>query len=281
MLSFMFNILIELFNVVWAFLKLPVMFVAVSVWCILLVMLIFLILGYVEGRRLPRHRRRKIVNSSFLERIFVQLPRQLANDLFDRDPLEFPYKGCVIFTGRQGNGKTIALVEFCRRMHVEYPDCKVISNLDISFQDDSLDHWRKLIDYKNGPLGVVACIDETQNWFSSNQSRNFPPEMLQVITQNRKNRRIILGTAQNFYMLAKNIRSQCTEIRECCTFFGCVTVVRRRQPILDNDGNVVEFKKLGIYFFVHDKELRQSYDTYKVIESLSSSGFKDGADTLQ
>jgi len=143
-----------------------------------------------------------------------------------------------------------------------------------------LEHWSKLIDYKNGIYGVIAVLDETQNWFSSNQSKNFPPEMLQVITQNRKNRRVILGTAQNFYLLAKAIRSQTTEIRRCTTYFGALTLVRRFEPILDSEGNVQEFKKRGFYFYVHDEDLRNSYDTYHVIESLKESGFKDNVDNL-
>ena len=85
-------------------------------------------------------------------------------------------------------------------------------------------------------------MDELQNWFSSNDSKNFPPEMLGVITQNRKNRRIILGTSQNFYLLAKAIRSQATEVRRCSTFLGCLTIVRRAEPILDSEGNVAEWK---------------------------------------
>lgn len=32
-------------------------------------------------------------------------------------------------------------------------------------------------------------------------------------------------------------------------------------------------KSRGFYFFVHDEKLRESYDTYRVIESLSKSGF--------
>ena len=30
-----------------------------------------------------------------------------------------------------------------------------------------------------------------------------------------------------------------------------------------------------MYFFVHDKKLRDSYDTFKVIERLSKVGFQD------
>lgn len=99
--------------------------------------------------------------------------------------------------------------------------------------------------------------------------------MLEVITQNRKNRRIILGTAQNFYLLAKAIRSQATEVRRCATFLGALTIVRKYYPVLDSDGNVKEWKYRGMYFFVHDKKLRESYDTYKVIKSLRQSGFQE------
>ena len=118
-------------------------------------------------------------------------------------------------------------------------------------------------------------MDELQNWFGSNQSRNFPPEMLSVITQNRKNRRVILGTAQNFYLLAKAIRSQCTEIRQCTTFCGVLTVVVRREPICDESGDVKELKFRGMYFFVHSDRLRKSYDTWSIVNSLSKSGFKE------
>ena len=56
-----------------------------------------------------------------------------------------------------------------------------------------------------GVQGVICLIDEMQNWFSSNQSKNFPPEMLQVVTQNRKNRRVIMGS--DLVLLDTNINS--------------------------------------------------------------------------
>ena len=118
------------------------------------------------------------------------------------------------------------------------------------------------------------AIDEMQNWFSSNQSKDFPPEMLQVITQNRKNRRIILGTSQVFTRLSKPLREQVTEVRECHTFFGCITFVVRKEPILGAEGDVDSYKHRGMYFFVHDQDLRDSYDTYRVIDSLAKSGFQ-------
>ena len=174
-----------------------------------------------------------------------------------------------------GAGKTISMIEFAMRMQEEYPLAKCTSNLGYIYEDNKLKDWRMLMNYKNGKKGVIVIMDELQNWFSSNDSKNFPPEMLGVITQNRKNRRIILGTSQNFYLLAKAIRSQATEVRRCTTLLGCLTIVRRAEPILDSEGNVAEWKNRGMYFFVHNKKLRESYDTYKVIENLNKSGFKD------
>lgn len=174
-----------------------------------------------------------------------------------------------------GAGKTISMIEFARSMQKEYPRALCTTNLGYKYENTPLKDWRMLMNYKNDIFGVIVAIDELQNWFSSNDSKNFPPDMLTIITQNRKNRRIILGTSQNFYLLAKAIRSQATEVRRCSTLFGALTIVRRFEPILDSDGNVKEFKKLGWYFFVHDKELRESYDTYKVINRLSQVGFQE------
>lgn len=61
-------------------------------------------------------------------------------------------------------------------------------------------------------------------------------------------------------------------------FYGCVTIVRRAEPILDSEGQVVKWKARGIYFFVHNKKIRESYDTYKVIENLTRAGFKKEKD---
>ena len=174
----------------------------------------------------------------------------------------------------QWYGKTIAMAQQALAWRKEYPKAKCITNFALSGEDAKLNDWRLLVGYKNGIQGVIACIDEMQNWFSSNQSKNFPPELLEVITQNRKNRRVIMGTAQSFNRLAKPLREQATEVRKCYTFFGCLTCVHRVIPELDSNGDVVEWKHRGWYYFVHNKEIRESYDTWKVIEALRDSGFQ-------
>lgn len=257
------------------FLKYPLYFVLICILLILISCAFFYVKGLLKGKRVPKGNRRRLRKPGLLEKIFILMPKQYIEDLFTRPADFFPYQGMIIFEGRQGSGKTISMVRYMKDMQYEYPDALCTTNLAYTDENKPLKTWTMLIDYKNGYKGVIVAMDELQNWFSSNDSKNFPAEMLSVITQNRKNRRIILGTSQNFYLLAKAIRSQATEVRRCATYFGCLTVVRRLEPILDSEGDVVEWKKRGIYCFVHDKELRESYNTWKVIENLRKSGFKE------
>ena len=259
----------------WALAKYPLYLIGICFGLFVFLVMINIIIELLKGKRFKSGEHKRVKKHGIFRRIFIDCPHQFVLDMFDREPDFFKYQGLIIFEGRQGAGKTISMIEYAMRMQEEYPLAKCTSNLAYKYEDNKLKDWRMLMHYKNGKQGVIVIMDELQNWFSSNDSKHFPPEMLGVITQNRKNRRIILGTSQNFYLLAKAIRSQATEVRRCTTLLGCLTIVRRAEPILDSEGNVAEWKNRGMYFFVHNKKLREGYDTYKVIENLSKSGFKE------
>lgn len=269
------SIVLKVLEMFWFMVKWPVAAFAVLCTAFGLLCLVYGYIAHYNGSRLKKGQHDPPQKIPLWKNFFYYLPKQIIMDIYAHDPEFFRYQGCVIFTGRQGYGKTIAMAEQALRWRKEYPKAKCITNFALQGQDAVLDHWRLLVGYKNGIQGVIACIDEMQNWFSSNQSKNFPPEMLEVITQNRKNRRVIMGTAQSFNRLGKPIREQATEVRRCNTFFGCLTVVHRVIPVLDSNGEVTEWKHRGWYYFVHNKELRESYDTWKVIESLKDSGFQE------
>ena len=260
----------------WTLFKIPIFILAIGILILITSIAIqYIYLVKFKGYKIKKGTRQVVKKTNVLYQLFVAFPRRYAKDLLEREPDFFRYQGLHIFCGEQGSGKTIALVEFMMRMQKEYPSARTMSNFGYLKQDTELVDWRQLLDYKNGFKGVIVGIDELLNWFSSNESSNFPVEMLEVVTQNRKNRRVILGTSQVFTRLAKPLREQATLIYEPITLFGCLTIVRVRKPILDSSGDVVEKKSRGWYFFVHTDELRNAYDTYKVIERLSKSGFKD------
>ena len=180
-----------------------------------------------------------------------------------------------MFCGAQGQGKTLAETKYLMDMGVKYPDVKICTNYGYLNEDEQIDNWRKLVDYNNGQKGVICAVDEIQNWFSSAMSKSFPPRMMATVTQNRKNRRVIICSAHFFNNPSKPIRIHTTEVRDCRTFLGCFTVVRRSRPVFDASGDVIKFRRLGYYSFVHSEELYNAYDTYRVIQNLSAAGFKD------
>ena len=273
------KILLTILETFFTLLKLPLMIFGGMLLLLGLCCLIYGIRAYRSGARLKKGEHIRVPKPPLWKNLLYYLPKQMVADYFAHDPEFFRYQGCIVFTGRQGYGKTIAMAEQALRWRKEYPKAKCITNFALRDESAKLNDWRLLVGYKNGIQGVIACIDEMQNWFSSNQSKNFPPEMLEVITPNRKNRRVIMGTAQSFNRLAKPIREQATEVRKCYTFFGCLTFVHRVYPELDSNGDVDSWKHRGWYYFVHNAELRESYDTWKVIESLKESGFQEQRNT--
>lgn len=271
----MVDTFLKIFMVILNMFKWPLIIIFAIIGFFYISCMFWFIVKFFKGERVHRGSVKKIKKRSALMRILYDAPRQYVEDLYNMKPDFFRPQGLVVFTGRQGSGKTSAAMQYAIELLDTYPKAKCLSNTKFKYQNEQLNHWKQLINYKNAHKGVIVIMDELQNWFGSNQSRNFPPEMLGVITQNRKNRRIILGTSQNFYLLAKAIRSQCTEIRECTTLAGVMTIVIKREPILKEDGDVKELKFRGMYFFVHSPRLRNSYDTYAVVDALGKSGFQE------
>lgn len=264
-----------LLGMFWTLLKIPLFILAAMLALFgFLCAVQFVYLYRFKGLRLKKGKHYQIKKEGFFRRLFVDAPRRIVKDFFDRDPEFFRHQGLHVFCGEQGSGKTIALVEMMMRMQKEYPRAKCITNLGYAHEDEQLTDWRQLLTYNNGKKGVIVGIDEMQNWFSSGKN-TLPTEMLEVVTQNRKNRRIILATSQVFTRMAKGLREQCTLIYEPITILGAITWVRIKKPVLDFEGNVLEKKRRGSYFFVHTPELREAYDTYKVIHSLAFEGFKE------
>lgn len=249
--------------------------------CIIAIMVLFALLCVFwivyyrfKGMKMPKMSGKPLKRYSILRQLLYDVPKRYVLDMYEREADYFRECGIHIFCGEQGSGKTMAMVESILRLQKLYPKSKTITNFGLLSETDSLDYWQMLIDYTNGKQGVIVGIDEIQNWFMSGKNQ-LPEGMLEVVTQNRKNRRILFCTAQVFTRVSKAIREQVTLVYEPHTFLGCFTIVCVYKPCFDSEGNVKQRKWRNVYGFVHTEELRQAYDTYKAIHILSKEGFKD------
>lgn len=255
------------------------MYVVYAILCVILPIVISMIVWYIiyriQGIKRKKGEYQYVGYGSFLKKIFIEFPRQKIYDYLTSDPDAFREYGFHLITGKQGTGKTITLVYLLQRFQKMYPKLKVKTNMAYIHEDDVINDWKDLIHSNNGIYGEIDVLDEVQNWFSSNASKNFPPEMLAEITQQRKQRKMIIGTSQVFTRVSKPIRENVYLVYEPKTFFGCITLVRRYEPVLDENGIVKDKNKLKPFFFVHNKTIRDSFDTYKKIEKMGEIGFQE------
>lgn len=241
----------------------------------------FLYYYFRYDMRLKKGEYHYVGHGSIIKRLLKDFPKQFVLDKFNSDPDEFKEYGVHIIAGKQGSGKSITLTYLLLRYQQMYPKLKVATNYYYSNEDKHIEHWKDIINYNNDKYGVIVVLDEIQNWFNSLQSKDFPPEMLTEITQQRKQRKVIFGTSQVFSRVAKPIREQTYMLYEPTTIFGCITIVRKYDITTNVDGQADTRKYRGCFFFVQNERIRNSFDTYRKVENLSKEGFKDETEQIR
>lgn len=187
-------------------------------------------------------------------------------------PDELPRSGIIIFSGSQGSGKTLSAVQYVRRIAWDYPKSILVSNVDIKglpddYQVVDYNGIDSLVNVNNGEYGVVYLIDEMHLEFNSLESKGMPLEVFTEISQQRKQRKHIVGTSQLFLRLAKPFREQAGTVVVCDNYFGILQHnVAYDGATLVEDSSGFTGHKLGGYWWFHSPELYQSYDTYAKIE---------------
>lgn len=175
----------------------------------------------------------------------------------------FPYAGMCIFSGPQGSGKTQLAMHMIDDILQAYPKAKLISNIKI-FGVDCIPYTglTDFIRHTNGELGIIFLLDEIQNYFCSLQSKELPPEVLEIVSQNRKNFRLIVGTSQRWNRVAKPFREQTDYLYECRRPFLNFFPFRELDATLfDDDGNYIGETIPGFNFYVPNPKILRTYDT--------------------
>lgn len=184
-------------------------------------------------------------------------------------PLYFGQDGLLVFCGPQGSGKTLSAVQYTRQLLNFYPNAILVTNTEIK----GLDPHIKVIEYdgidcltkiENGEEGVVYFIDEIHLEFNSLESKNVPIEVMVEVSQQRKQRKHIIGTSQVFMRMAKPLREQIKNVVLCKNFLGCIQYNKLidGETATEKDGKLVADVKKHSFWF-HTPELYSSYDTYK------------------
>jgi len=201
------------------------------------------------------------------------------DDRQERKDLEaFRVSGTQIYIGRQGSGKTISAVKHVLKIKERYPKAILVTNIHLNVPFEythfsTADEFEDLlINLDNGKYGIIYLIDEIHTYFNALESKGIPPHIFTEISQQRKQRKTIIGTSQLFMRLAKPFREQCDTMVSCATYFGVWTFQRAYDGMTleqDFDGSLIgDVLKRG--FFWHSRQLRGAFDTYQKVVSAKS-----------
>ena len=112
-------------------LKYPIYILIGLIGIMFLLIMLNIIMLLIKGKRFKKGNRNYVKRRSIIKRLLFDAPKRIAEDIIDRDPEFFRHQGCVIFTGRQGTGKSIGMVEYAMKMQQEFPLAKCISNIGL------------------------------------------------------------------------------------------------------------------------------------------------------
>lgn len=115
----------------------------------------------------------------------------------------------------------------------------------------------------NNKLGVLFFIDEIHLELNSLESKNVPVEIMVEISQQRKQRKHIVGTSQRYIRMAKPLREQIRDIVACKCYFGVI----QYNKYIDGDSThevngelAYDIRRRMLWF--HSPEMYKAYDTY-------------------
>lgn len=195
--------------------------------------------------------------------------RRYKKAFYKEHPSYFRPDGLIVFCGSQGAGKTLSAVQYVRELSWIYPKVKICTNVDIQGLNPcceviEYDGLHCLTNIENGYDGVIYLIDEIHLEFNSLESKNIPIEVMIEVSQQRKQRKHIVGTSQQFMRLAKPLREQVKNLVLCKNYFGCIQYNKLidGETIREKDGHIqMDIRKKSLWF--HTPDLYDSYDTYK------------------
>lgn len=186
-------------------------------------------------------------------------------------PFELKVTGINIFCGPQGSGKTLSLVHYLKPIIKDHPKAIIVTNMQFNFDiPNKVIPYTSFEDFKieNGVYGVIYVLDEIHLILNSLESKGVPLSVIVELSQQRKQRKLILGTSQVYSRMAKPLREQIRNVIVCKNYFGLLqfNYLIDAFNTKEKDGEL-KVDKLKTSFFFHSKEDYKAYDTYKKMDT--------------
>lgn len=199
----------------------------------------------------------------------------------------FDLYGIDMFVGMFGSGKSLSMTHRARQIYKQYGNSvRFVSNYKLyGIPYVPLVNFNQLLELdedleNSGIVGTVVLIDEIEDVLSHRNYSNFPLQLLNVLTQQRKKKVYIMCTAQRFFMVDKIFRSITTHVIDCSKFWRFARL--KYYDAWDYE-NAMNSQLLGSistsWWFVRNKDY-SCYDTEQMISENMSKDFLSNEEHL-
>lgn len=180
--------------------------------------------------------------------------------------------GLRAYKGYQGRGKSMSIIHDVLEIREKFPNCVIFSNIKIEgienyyFCKTDEDVYFGL-SFENGKDGVINIIDEAHLFF--NKKTGIGIDVLQQISQQRKERRKIMISSQIWEDLDISLRKQVPEIIKCWNIGNIQINKVSNGETLHYDKAKSEYVADTIAYRIYKRtnDLATKYDTYQKIET--------------
>lgn len=194
-------------------------------------------------------------------------------------PDMLPCDGIVCFCGEQGSGKTLSAVNYVYNICKAYPHCQVVTNVGLTWDldNDVIPYTgpEDMLAIDNGYHGIVFFLDEMHIEFNSLESKGMDSHIFELVSQQRKARKHIVGTSQVFGRLAKPFREQFKYAVLCDNFMGLIfrQQIFKATNITSGEDITVRLSPRATRFYIPCPDDFERYDTTQIIKRMRSDGF--------
>lgn len=206
----------------------------------------------------------------------ITLPNFFDNLLYRKkhfNPDALKVSGLICFCGVQGSGKTLSSVLYVYNLMQYYKKAIVVSNIWLNpdyFDEKRIIQYEgvsQMHDIDNGEYGVIFLLDEIQIEFNSLESKQMNIPIFELVCQQRKQRKHIVGTTQVFARLAKPFREQFKYCVLCDNVLGGLfsqRVYSAENVAYEDDVRTELTPKCSKFYFAAPTDF-DLYDTYQVV----------------
>lgn len=205
---------------------------------------------------------------------YLSFLRWILIDVIKRKGRQF--WGIYQFVALPGQGKTLSMVAHMERARASRPNVLIATNFHYKHQDIAIDHWSDIIVASKAALKqkrpCIVAIDEVHITFDSADWKSFPPELLALLSFNRKFRLQFLCSAQIYDRIPKKIRDIANYTVICKNVWNCDRLFRTYYFTKENYDAQFNGKRAKAEFireYIATDDLYNLYNTLEQVDKMT------------